>query len=320
MVESRLRAEILVIDGSLIASVAGLVAWEARRRKWVAPWKADADGRGRFEAIVEHGSDLLVLTTIAGKVTYVSPTLTRVLGFEVAALDTGGLEQAIHPKDRDVLPPLLQQALATGRASPADVRLRHADGGWRTVEMTVVDLTKVAEVGGILWTSRDVTDRRDLEDELAQAAVDAAHRGEKLAEAQRLASLGSWEWDEDLEQLTWSAELFGLLGFGPDFEPTPERVLERVHPEDREALTEAGAGCERPAWRCSTRSKSLNSVDSGGPSIPRAPASSCGNRHPAVRCECDSLYRSRVGRSSTGAEAAMTKNTHAATTNGARTP
>lgn len=58
-----------------------------------------------------------------------------------------------------------------------------------------------------------------------------------LTEAQRLAQVGSWEWDLSSGAQGWSEEAFRMLGFEPPF-PTPqlERLLERVHPDDRDEV------------------------------------------------------------------------------------
>ena len=56
---------------------------------------------------------------------------------------------------------------------------------------------------------------------------------EGLAEAQRLAQLGSWEWDIARNRVTWSEELFRLYGLDPSSARlTYESYLERIHPED----------------------------------------------------------------------------------------
>lgn len=64
----------------------------------------------------------------------------------------------------------------------------------------------------------------------------ALHNSQRLlAEAQRLAHLGSWEWEVASNRLTWSEELYRIYGLDRDtFTPTYEGWLEYVHLEDRE--------------------------------------------------------------------------------------
>jgi PAS domain S-box-containing protein len=70
----------------------------------------------------------------------------------------------------------------------------------------------------------------------AEQELDRAHAA--LAEAQEVARIGSWEWCIPTNRATWSDELYRLHGLAPQsLEVTFESFLERVHPEDREAVT-----------------------------------------------------------------------------------
>ena len=82
--------------------------------------------------------------------------------------------------------------------------------------------------------------RRQAEDALRGSEA-------SLAEAQRIARLGSWTWDLTTGEQVWSDEVFRILGFAPhSFVPTHDVFLACVHAADREAvrrsLGEAAAG------------------------------------------------------------------------------
>lgn len=87
----------------------------------------------------------------------------------------------------------------------------------------------------------DVTDRRAAEAALRQSEA-------RLAEAQGVARLGSWEWDVRTGRVWWSDELYRRYGKDPTgYRPTVEGYLEIVHPDDRERVrvaltTVRGAG------------------------------------------------------------------------------
>jgi diguanylate cyclase (GGDEF)-like protein/PAS domain S-box-containing protein len=60
-------------------------------------------------------------------------------------------------------------------------------------------------------------------------------RERQLAEAQRLAHLGSWQWDIAANIVTWSDELYRIFGIDKDqFPGSFEQYLQFIHPDDRE--------------------------------------------------------------------------------------
>jgi diguanylate cyclase (GGDEF)-like protein/PAS domain S-box-containing protein len=62
----------------------------------------------------------------------------------------------------------------------------------------------------------------------------------RLAESQRIAHLGTWEWDVVTGEVVWSEETFRIYGFEPNtFVPTFEKLVEAVHPDDRPVLRAA---------------------------------------------------------------------------------
>ncbi len=68
----------------------------------------------------------------------------------------------------------------------------------------------------------------------------------RLANAQAIARLGSWEWDLATGRGFWSDEVYRLLGYAPGaFWPNFKRFIERVHPDDRPAIEAAVAAARK---------------------------------------------------------------------------
>ena len=86
-----------------------------------------------------------------------------------------------------------------------------------------------AVVGGML-IARDITDHRQAERELV-----ASRR--QLAEAQRIAQVGSWEWDLETEEVSFSDELCRILGRPAGLKlATAAGIAELIYPADLERV------------------------------------------------------------------------------------
>src|SRR5262249_22232422 len=80
--------------------------------------------------------------------------------------------------------------------------------------------------------TRDITERVTTE----EIAKRNAHR---LEQAQRIANIGSWEWDTRTDELTWSDQVYRILGYEKaETTPSRETFLARVHPDERNIIEE----------------------------------------------------------------------------------
>ncbi len=70
--------------------------------------------------------------------------------------------------------------------------------------------------------------------ELVQLKMQLTAQIEKLNESQRLAKIGSWEWDILTAEVTWSDMMYELLGLQADQEPSYDLALKYVHIDDKE--------------------------------------------------------------------------------------
>ncbi|HET8654658.1 MAG TPA: PAS domain S-box protein [Longimicrobiaceae bacterium] len=124
----------------------------------------------------------------------------------------------------------LRAAVAEGRVEDEGWRVRK-DGSrfWANVVITALR-SDDGDLLGFAKVTRDLTERRAAEEALRD-------RERKLRDTQRLAGLGSWDWDPVADRVTWTEELHELYGVGPEsFGATLEAYLERVHPGDRERV------------------------------------------------------------------------------------
>jgi len=84
--------------------------------------------------------------------------------------------------------------------------------------------------------SRLVAAEHDAAGVRSRAAEDLRRSEGRLAEAQRIAHIGSWEWDVAADEITWSEELYRIWGLDPEtFVPTYASYLALIPEEDRPA-------------------------------------------------------------------------------------
>jgi PAS domain S-box-containing protein len=167
-------------------------------------------------------------------------TLDRNLRFLYA---TGRLMREVHPRPR--LGMSLFEFLGT--KDPTDVSIAHhlaALSGerqsfqyqlanrWYAVLLEPL-ISAHGHVNACLGVAVDITEQCATQELLARNEA-------RLAEAQRVAHIGSFEWDIALNVVTWSDELHRIYGLEPgQFGGTYEAFIERVAPEDVEATKSA---------------------------------------------------------------------------------
>jgi diguanylate cyclase (GGDEF)-like protein/PAS domain S-box-containing protein len=125
----------------------------------------------RFRSLVQNSSDVITVVDGGAMITYQSPSIERVLGHDGDGLvDTSYLD-LVHLDDHLALAGLIDTArVRRGANVSAELRVRTADGVWRHAEVLATSLLDDAHVGGIVLNARDVTERKELEQQLAYQA------------------------------------------------------------------------------------------------------------------------------------------------------
>src|SRR5260370_8407908 len=122
-----------------------------------------------FRALIEQSSDAIVLFTADGTILYASPSTTRVTGR--TAQELGGMNgfAYIQPDELEYTRQRLNDLLGhAGEVITVEYRLRHKDGSWRWMEGTATNLFHDPVVSAIVVNFRDITERKQAEEERAQ--------------------------------------------------------------------------------------------------------------------------------------------------------
>jgi diguanylate cyclase (GGDEF)-like protein/PAS domain S-box-containing protein len=114
----------------------------------------------RRDALLRHGSDIVLVVSRTGKVLDVTPAVSRVLGWEPEQLLHVSLFEIVDLADRSSVAEQLEDAAARpGPTRTAEFRVRHADGSIRWMEVTGNNLLDDPSVAALVITARDVTER-----------------------------------------------------------------------------------------------------------------------------------------------------------------
>lgn len=192
-------------DVELVSLFADL-AWEIVEHKRTE--EALADAQMVFRNLVEKSPDVIARYDRNCQRTYVNPTYLKETSLSRhALLATTPLEVSPLPTtSATILQDLLQSVLESGVSKAVDVPWPKSDGRehWYNI-YAFPEIDREGCVTGVMTISRDITQRKQAEDELARS-------NERFALAAFAAHLGVWDWDIRRDQLVWDDGMYLLYG------------------------------------------------------------------------------------------------------------
>ncbi|MGZ5063855.1 MAG: sensor domain-containing protein, partial [Usitatibacter sp.] len=125
----------------------------------------------RFRVLTESTIDLITVCDADGTMQYQSGALRQLLGFDPADTVGKNVFDLVHRDDVDHVKAAFRRILETRQLTePVEFRLQHRDGGWRTFESLGTNCLGNAHIRGIVWNSRDVTDRKVIQQRIQHLA------------------------------------------------------------------------------------------------------------------------------------------------------
>jgi diguanylate cyclase (GGDEF)-like protein/PAS domain S-box-containing protein len=126
----------------------------------------------RFGTLVQHASDLITVLDADATVLYQSPSIERVLGYAPQDVIGTRFDHLLDPDEKSRLLHLLADgaAYAGSETEVLECSLRHRDGTLRQFEVLHTNLLDDEAVRGIVLNSRDVSERKAFEEQLAHQA------------------------------------------------------------------------------------------------------------------------------------------------------
>jgi PAS domain S-box-containing protein len=212
-----------------------------------------------FRVVLESAPDAIVIVNADGEIALVNAQTEKLFGYAREEMLGQGLEKLVPDRFRDRHADH-RSVYGTDpriRAMGAGLELfaRRKDGSEFPVEISLSPL-KSDDRTLVSSAIRDITTRKQAEAEHKQVEDELHHSRERLAEAERVARTGSWEWHLADDRITWSDGLFNIYGLTPhEFDPSFGTASKRVYPDDRELVTQtiARAITERSSFTLEMR-------------------------------------------------------------------
>jgi len=188
-------------------------------------------------SLVEKSNEFIGLASWDGKIIFINEA-----GLKLSGLDN--LEEArsltIYDLTPDFSPVRMEKEIYPVMMEAGFMRIDSQLRNQKSGQMIDVEIggsplrsEQTGEPIGIIAIIRDITQRKRSENRLRKSEA-------RLAEAQSIAHLGSWDWDISKNVLYWSDEIYRIFGLKPqEFEATYEAFLKTVHPDDKELVNKA---------------------------------------------------------------------------------
>ena len=182
-----------------------------------------------LSAICDQTGSILVVATAAGRITSANEAAASELGYGAADLLGRRLGELFAP-DRLEDAERLCRGYRTLVAATFESVLQTKDGRRVAVEVAATALRQDDSFVGVLMLARNVTETRAVED--------ALHRSQaQLAEAQRVAHIGSWDSDMVGDTIRWSDEMYRLSEVDPSERPLGfDAYMAIIDPEDPDEI------------------------------------------------------------------------------------
>lgn len=184
-----------------------------------------------FRQLVEHAPDIIRVLDLEGRVIYDSPSVQRILGYAPEERIGSNCFERIHPDERPSIFERFKAAVASGGlAGPIEYRYQAKNGSWLSME-AVGQRTKDEHGQDVMVLNvRNITDRRQVEDNLRESEERFRSVAETASEAIVII-------DEKQLIVFVNSAVEGIFGYPPHeligqsiFELMPDdvRILHRI--------------------------------------------------------------------------------------------
>lgn len=186
----------------------------------------------RFKALVQDGSELVMIMDYKGNLSYASPASQAILGVEIEVLLRNNFFYLIHEEDIDEVKGAIARLNHQKRIQIPSYRIKTANNEWRWIETIVTNLFDDPAVKGIVANSRDITEFVNQEREL----IESLKRYNVVAKA---TSDTITDYDVANDRMEYNEGIQNMFGYSPaQIGREGSWWDDKVHPEDKERVRE----------------------------------------------------------------------------------
>jgi PAS domain S-box-containing protein len=122
------------------------------------------ESEGKYRLLIENSHDIIYTLSSEGIITFLSPSMTALLGYAPSDYTGKSFEILIHPDDIHKCSEWMQDIIRTGHMGMDNIeyRVRHTDGSWRWHTSNAMPVrNKNGKITGIQGTGRDITHTKE---------------------------------------------------------------------------------------------------------------------------------------------------------------
>lgn len=182
--------------------------------------------QSHYRQLVDHSPNPIFWVNRAGLILNWNPACERV--FQYGQTMLGRSLQDLVPSATlwNTVQTMIAQVFEGQSFASVELTLRCQDG---TERLTLARLYPLVDSQGqieaCIFANTDIT-------EYKRVAIALRQREKDLSDAQRLARLGSWEYNVQTQTVTWSDETYRIFGLDPSQSPTYRTLRRLIHPAD----------------------------------------------------------------------------------------
>lgn len=199
------------------------------------------ESEARFRVFFEQASVGVANIDINGKFIRVNDKFCKMFGYTHDDFSKMTLLELTHPEDL-ADSKLNLEKLIKGEIKTLQITKRRyrKDGTmiWVKVFVSAIFGQDKRPVS-FVTIMNDITEEKEVQIKLLESAQKITSSEKMLAQSQKIAHIGSWNWVVDSDTVTWSDELYRIYGMEPQsVKISFDRYIDFIHPDDRKRVNE----------------------------------------------------------------------------------